>query len=112
MVKNRRRKNFFITLLFIILFWSTFGFMIYFIEPEAIKDFILPDAYILFFLNLFLALFFTLAVLFANSRRGLLITIGIIIFLILRFNRLDNLLIVLLIVASIGALEYHFTQRN
>lgn len=112
MVKVRRRKNFFITLLLIIFFWCTFGFMIYFIEPEAIKDFILPDSYFLFFLNLALALFFTFAILFSHSRRGLLITFGVIIFLILRLNRLDNTFITLLIIASLSTLEYYFTRRN
>ena len=78
---NRRRKNFFPTLILIFFFWTTLGLMVYFVEPETLKNILIPGLYLPFFLNLFLALFFTLAIIFINSRRGFLISLGITAFL-------------------------------
>jgi len=86
--------------------------MVLYIEPELIKDTLVPETYFLFFLNLFLALFFTLAVFLANSRKGFIVTLGIIIFLILRLFGLGNLLNALLIIATIFSLEYYFTREK
>ncbi len=107
-----RRKNFFITTLFIIFFWITLGLMIFFIDPEMIKDFLIPNAYLLFFINLFFALFFTLAVIFANSRKGLIFTLAILLFLILKINSLDNFLNIFLIIAASLSLVYYFTKTG
>lgn len=109
---KRQRKNFLATLVLIIFFWLTLGLMIWLIEPELIKDILIPNFYLPFFINIFLALFFTLAVIFTNSRRGFLSSLGIIIFLILRLYRLDNLLNIILIISFIVVLEFYFTGKK
>lgn len=109
---KRQRKNFLATLVLIIFFWLTLGLMIWLVEPELIKDILIPNFYLPFFINLFLALFFTLAVIFANSRRGFLISLGTIIFLILRLHRLDNLLNIILIISCVAVLEFYFTGKK
>ena len=111
MVK-RRRKNFFPTLILIFFFWTTFGLMIFFVEPELIKDILIPGLYLPFFINLFLALFFTLAVIFVNSRKGFLISLSVISFLILRLFGLGNILNAVLILSFIFTLEYYFTHHR
>lgn len=111
-MSKRRRKNFFPTLILIFFLWTTLGLMINFIEPELIKDILIPNFYFPFFVNLFLALFFTLAIIFANSRRGFLISLGIVLFLILRLYGLGNLLNAILIGASVFTLEYYFTRNK
>lgn len=111
MVKKRRR-NFLATLILIIFFWTIFLFMLFYIEPDLIRDIIIPNSYLLFFLNLFLALFFTLAVVFTNSRRGFFISLGIILFLFLRLFDLGNLLNAILISTSVFTLEYYFTTKD
>jgi len=111
MVK-RRRKNFFSTLIFILFLWSIFGLIIFFVEPSMVKDFLWPNSYLPFFINLFLALFLTLAIVFANSRRGFLTSLGVIIFLILRLQQLGNILNAILITASLFSLEYYFTRKG
>ena len=111
MVK-RRRKNFLPTFILIVFFWTSLGLMIFFVEPELIKNIIIPNFYLLFFVNLFLTCFFTLAVLLFNSRRGFLVSLAIVLFLILRLYNLGNLLNVLLIAASVFTLEYYFTTKS
>jgi len=111
MVK-RRRKNFFPTLILIFFFWTTLGLMVFFIEPELVKNILIPGLYLPFFINLFLALFFTLAVIFVNSRRGFLISLGIITFLILRLVGLGNILNAILIFAVVFTLAYYFTHHR
>jgi len=108
---GKRRKNFFVTLILILIFWAITGGVIGFIEPELIKDLFIPNSYFLFFLPLFLALFFTLSVIFTNSRRGFLVSIGFIFFLIFRLHELGNLLNLFLIIGLIITFEYYFTQK-
>ena len=86
--------------------------MIYFIEPETIKNILIPGLYFPFFLNLFFALFFTLAIIFVNCRRGFLIALGITVFLILRLFELDNVLNAILITGLVFALDCYFTHHR
>ncbi|OGD62354.1 hypothetical protein A2160_03855 [Candidatus Beckwithbacteria bacterium RBG_13_42_9] len=109
---KRRQKNFFLTLLLILIFWSITGGMIGFVEPDLVKDLIIPNSYLVFFGPLFLSFFLTLSVIFANSRRGLLMALGIIIFLVLRLHELGNLLNLFLIFGLITAVDYYFTQKH
>jgi hypothetical protein len=95
-----------------IISWITLVFIIYFIEPELLKDIFIINSYAPFFINLFLALFFALALIFNNSRRGCIIALGITIFLILRIHTLGNVLNALLIASSIFSLEYYFTRNK
>lgn len=111
MVK-RQRRNFFPTLVLIFFFWATLGLMIFYLEPNLVKDIFIPGLYLPFFLNLFLALFLTLAIIFANSRRGFFLALGIVIFMILRLFGLGNLLNALLIFSLFFTLEYYFTRHR
>ncbi len=111
-MRNTKRKNFLGTLILILLFWTLQVFMIFFVEPETIKNLILPNSYFLFFLNLFLALFFTIAIILADSKHSLIITSGIIFYLVLQSQGLGNPLNLILILAAIIALEVYFNQTN
>ena len=105
-----RRKNFFVTLILIIFFWSTLFLTVFFTEPKMIKDILIKNSYLFFFINLFLALFLTLAVVFGNSTTGLLTTLGIIGFLILRMYKLGNFLNLVLIASIVFVLNKYFTK--
>jgi len=69
---TRRRKNFLPTTILALLFWLGWGFLIWKIPPD------LRVAPFFFYFFLFSALFLTLALLLANSRRSFLISLGII----------------------------------
>ena len=108
----RRQKNFLPTLIFIILLWAAFGFIVYFVDPPIVRDILVPGAYLPFFANLFLALFLTLAFIFANTRRGLITSMGITSFLILRMSGLGNWLNLALIIGISLALDRHFARTK
>lgn len=107
-----KRRNFLGTFILIVFFWFLQAFIVFFVEPEIIKDILIPNSYLLFFVNLFLALFFTLAVILGNSRRGLITTIGIIAYLVLQSQQLGNILNLILIISTVLALELYFKQKK
>jgi len=109
---KRRQKNYFITLILLLIFWAITGGIIGFIEPELVKDLIIPHSYLVFFSPLFLACFLTLSIILVNSRRGFLSALGIIVFLILRLHELGNLLNLFLVAGFIAAADYYFTQKH
>jgi len=102
----RRRKNFLPTFILAIFFWLVWLGVLLFFTPESLL------MIAVFFLLLFLALFFTLSLLFANSRRGFLVAGGIILFLILRWQELGNILNTILLMVTILTLEIYFTKRK
>lgn len=64
--------------------------MIFLVEPELIKDVIIPGLYLPFFGLFFPAIFLTLSIILGGSRRGFLISLGLTAILILKINLLDN----------------------
>ncbi len=91
----RKRKNFLPTLIITIFLWLLLSGVIYFVEPDSF------GAMPLFFLITFLALLFTFATVFANTRRGAITAAGLTIFLFLRYLGVGNI-INLLLIAGLG----------
>lgn len=102
---RKRRKNYLATGVLIVMLWGLLGAMVYWMEPGLIKDFLVPGLYLPFFLVFFPASFFSLAVMWANTRRGLLVSLGLTGFLILRVYQLGNLLNLLLIAGMVVAVD-------
>jgi len=90
--------------------WGLLGALIYWVEPELIKDIVIPGLYLPFFLLFFPASLLTLALLLNNSRKGLLISLGITIGLILRVYRLDNWLNYILILGLMLAIDRYLSS--
>jgi len=86
--------------------------MVVFVEPAMVKNILIPGLYLPFFLNFFLALFLTLAIVFANSRRGFLFSLGVVVLLILRLFQLGNILNAILITTLVLTLDYYFTHHH
>jgi hypothetical protein len=102
-IKNR--KNFFPTLLLATILWVAWGWLIYSTAPSSnLKLFI-------FFLLLFLAVFLTFALIFANSRRGLLSSLIVVTLLIFRYYQLANLLNLFLLFAIVITIELYYCKR-
>lgn len=99
------RKSFLPTFIITILLWlGVFG-IIYFIDPHE------RGAVPLFFIATLFVLFFTLSIVFINSRRGFIAALAITLFVVLRYFGLGNLLNFLLL-AGIGvALELYFSKK-
>lgn len=100
-----KRKNFLPTLLLTILFWILLAALIYFVDPGTFG--VVP----LFFITFFVALLFTFSLIFANSRRGLLISLSISLFLVLMYLGIGNWLNLALIVAIASCIEIYFSLK-
>ena len=107
----RRKKNLLVPSILIILLWFTLVLLVYFVEPETIKDLLIPGAYLPFFANLSLALFLTLSLILANSKRAIIFTSGILIFLILRLWGLGNWLNLILLLGIILTLDRYSVKH-
>ena len=100
------RKNFFVTLLFIIMLWIFVVVTIFLIDPS---DF---GAVPLFLFLLFLAIFFTSSAMIIHTRRGFLTASAITIFLILRVLGVGNVLNLLLLAGLTITLELYFSKND
>lgn len=99
-----KRKNFFPTLLFTIILWLILAGLIHFVSPEDF--FAVPT----FFFVSFLALLFSFSIIFSNRRRGFITALGLILFLILRFLGIGNILNLVLIIAILICFELYFSR--
>lgn len=100
-----KRKNFLPTLLLTILLWLLLTTLVYFADPQTF------GAIPLFFLLLFISFLFTFSLIFANSRRGLVASISFILFSILLFLGVGNLLNLILILAIGTCTELYFSTK-
>ncbi|OGY19103.1 MAG: hypothetical protein A3F04_01630 [Candidatus Chisholmbacteria bacterium RIFCSPHIGHO2_12_FULL_49_9] len=106
-----RRRNFLPALFFALLFWGVVGFFIFFVDPELVRDWLFHGTYLPFFLSLWLALFLTASLLFAHTRRGFLLSFGVIVFLALRVLGLGHLLNAILLFSFLVFFELALSAR-
>jgi len=102
--EKRFRKNLFWFILLATALWLSLFGIVYLIEPSTI--FIVP----LFFIIMFVALLLSLSLLFSNTRRGILSSIGILAFLILRYLGVGNILNLVLISAIAIAMDLYISR--
>lgn len=102
----RRRKNFLPSFILAIFFWIVCLFILIYISPDS------NFAIFSFLFAIFLALILTLALFLANTRRGFLFALGIILFLILKWQKLANVLNNFFLLAVVLLLETYFTKRE
>jgi len=101
-----RRKNFFPTLVITFTTWVALASIIYFINPTS------PGVIPLFFLLLFIASLFTFSSLFANSKRGLIIAIMLVVFLILRYLGVGNIINLLLLIGLGITIDLYLSKNS
>ncbi|MDO8503706.1 MAG: hypothetical protein Q7S60_03370 [bacterium] len=104
--KFRRRRNFLPTLLVTVILWGILTIIFFFIPPEA---FLAP---FLFLAVVFLTILFTGSLIFANTRRGLLLALGILVFMLLNYYNIGNYLNIALLVGILVTLDYYLSHRN
>jgi hypothetical protein len=102
---RKRRKNFFPTLFVIALLWIGLAFEIVFVDPDIFGA--LPSFFILFFL----ALLFTLSTLFLDTRRGFMISLAALLFLLLRYFGVGNIVNLILLAGIVIAVEVYFSRN-
>ena len=102
--KARTRRNFLLTLLIATSLWAAVAGIIYFAEPEVF------GAVPLFFSLVFFAILFTASLLFGNKRRGLITTISLTLFLLLRYFGIGNILNFLLLAGLAITIEFYLSR--
>jgi len=100
-----KRKNFLPTLIITLLSWIGFIYIIFFQSPSS------PLFLTTFYLLLFLSLFLTLSLILTNSRRGLLISLFIIFYLLLRYFKVATFLNTGLLLAVLFSLELYRRKK-
>lgn len=100
-----KRKNFLPTLLLTVLFWILLGALVYFVDPRTFG--VVP----LFFITFFVTLLFTFSLIFANSRRGFLISLSLSLFSILMYLGVGNWFNLSLILAIATCIEIYFSLK-
>ncbi len=84
--KIKRRKNFLPALILTLIFWGGLGWLVYNFPPESF--WLIVSFYLLFFG----AVFFTVALSFANSKIGLITALWAFLFLLMRYFKIGNIL--------------------
>ncbi len=102
----KRRKNFFPTLIVLVLSWGLIFALIYSVDPTS------PGAVPAFFILVFIASLFTFSTLLANSRRGLLSTLVLTFFLLLRYLGVGHLLNLLLLLGLAITTEIYLSRNS
>ena len=100
-----KRKNYLPTLILTLVLWGLMAAMIIWVDPQLVKDILIPGAYLPFFVVFWPASFFSLALLIGNSGRGMLAATGINIFLLLRVFGFGNWLNLVLIAGIVMAID-------
>ncbi|GEM_PF-1666645 len=98
------RKNVFPAIVLTIIFWFLLAFTVLAIPPTN------SFAVLLFFILSFLSIFFTGSLLLGNSRRGLLLSGAVVIFLFLRYLGIGNFINFILIFALAIILEIYISS--
>jgi hypothetical protein len=103
---QKSQKNFLPALILTIVFSSLFILTIIFLSPDGFLKFLS------FYITLFLSSFFLFSLIFANSRRGFLISLFLLIFLLSKQFKIANLLNIILSLAIFVSLEAYFSLSN
>ena len=103
--RARYRKNLLPAILVTIIIWFLWTTVFLFVPPDSLV------AIILFLLLSFIASLFTGALVLGRTRRGVLLGIGVLIYMGLSFYGVANYLNLILIAGVILTLEYYFSTR-
>jgi len=105
-VKIKRRKNFLPALILTLIFWGGLGWLVYAFPPESFW------LIVSFYLLLFGAVFFTIALSFANSKVGLIGALWVLLFLLMRYFKIGNLLNLSLLTIIFLLLSVYFYKSS
>jgi len=103
--KIKRRKNFLPPLILAIIFWGIWVWFVYSFPPD--NNLLI----FIFYILLFLAAFFTMALVFANSKMGVTTAIWFIFILVFRYFKISNLLNLSLLTVISFLLLIYFSRK-
>lgn len=100
-----KRKNFLPSLIFTIILWIGLGLVTYFVDPQTF------GAIYLFFLLVFFSLLFTFSLILGSTRRGLILSVSLTVFLIFGYFGIGNILNLVLVLALGLTAELYFSNK-
>ena len=100
-----KKRNFLPSLILAFIIWIIIACLVYYTSPEILNI-------LIFFGLLFIALLITLSLIFTNTRRGIISSIAITFFLILRYLQIGHVLNLLLIIGTAIAFEIYFSKKS
>lgn len=111
--KRRQKKRYGWLIFFAVLNWLMIGLMVWKVDPETIKDFIIPGSYLPMTFLITGGIFWLLAILFLSATRALRWTLGIVAFLEMRVLGLGSVVNGLLILGLLISWEiYSYTSKT
>lgn len=115
MIKKERlhKKRYGLLLALLVLSWIVLGWMVWRLDPDNIKNFIIPGIYLPMLVTIFGALFLLFSVLLLSAKRALRWAGGFTFFVMLRFLGLGSTLNGVLIIGILFSVEiYNFRFKN
>ncbi len=101
----KKRKNFLPALLVNVLLWICVSMIVYFVDPHG------HGAIQMFLAFILLTLMFSFSLVFANTRRGLITSISVVFFLILRYLGIGNIINFFLLFGLAITIELYFFKN-
>lgn len=109
---SRREKKSVVPLVALtIIAWVGVIGQIVLVDPAIVKDWPITNGYVSFLATVFAAMFFLFTLIFNKTRRGLLVAIGMTVLLILRLNRLGNVVNVGLVTGLLVGIDFYLANR-
>ena len=110
-IKIQRNKRYGWLLFFTLLNWATIILMILFVDPDTMKDLIVPNSYLLMGMLLFCGVFWIFSIIFLSAVRALKWAVAVIFFLYLRLWGLGTIVNGLLVLGIVISWEI-FSSRH
>jgi len=111
-IKNRQKKRYGWLVFFALVNWVSIGLVIWKVDPETIRDFIIPGSYLPMTLLMMGGIFWLLSILLMSSSTALRWALGITVFLELRVLGLGSILNGILIVGLLISLEIYLMKSK
>ncbi len=110
--KHERKKRYGWLVFFAVVNWLAIALAIWKIDPETVKDFIIPGSYFPMLILVAGGIFWLLSILFLSATRAFRWTMGITIFLLLRILKLGTVMNGVLILGLLVSWEVYIFRNK
>lgn len=103
-----KKKRYGWLLFFTAVNWLAVILLVLFVDPKNLKDILFINSYLPMMILLFGAFFWVMTIIFMSTRRAIMWTMAIILFIYLRIWGMGNILNAILIFGILGSLEIYW----
>lgn len=108
---NSQKKRYGLLIAIFVANWAAIAWIVLKVDPENIRDAIIPNSYLPMIFLLFSGLFFLLSILFLSAKRAFRWAIGLTFFIFLRMHGLGGLLNGMLVLGILLVVEYYLSVQ-